>query len=73
MLILNRKVGESIIISENIEVIVTAINGDSIKLGIKAPKDINIYRKEVYEEITRENQNAKDSFKQFQKIMENKL
>lgn len=72
MLILNRKVGESIIIAEDIEVIVTSINGDSIKLGIKAPGDIGIYRKEVYEEITLENQSAKDSFKQFQKIMENK-
>lgn len=55
MLILNRKIGESIIINENIEIkILEEIDG-RIKIGIDAPKDITILRKEVYEEVKTEN------------------
>jgi len=58
MLVLGRKKGESIIIDDNIEIIVTAIEGDTIKLGFKAPKHITIHRKEVYLEIQEENRLA---------------
>lgn len=58
MLVLGRKKGESIIIDDNIEIIVTAIEGDTIKLGFKAPKHITIHRKEVYLEIQEENRQA---------------
>jgi len=58
MLVLGRKKGESIIIDDDIEIIVTAIEGDTIKLGFKAPKDIPIHRKEVYLEIQEENRLA---------------
>lgn len=55
MLVLARKTNESIIINDSIEVIVIDIKGDQIKLGINAPRTIKIYRKEVYEEIERQN------------------
>lgn len=58
MLVLGRKKGESIIIDDNIEIIVTAIEGDTIKLGFKAPKHITIHRKEIYLEIQEENRQA---------------
>ncbi len=53
MLVLTRKAGESIIIGDNIEITVIETKGDQIKLGIKAPKDVDIHRKEIYETIER--------------------
>ena len=58
MLVLGREVGESIVIDDNIEITVTSIEGDLIKLGISAPKEIPIHRKEIYLEIQEENKNA---------------
>jgi len=55
MLALTRKIGESIIIADNIEITVIAITGDQIKLGINAPKNISIHRKEIYLQIQEEN------------------
>lgn len=60
MLALTRKVGDSIMINNNIEVTVLEVRGDQIKLGISAPKEISIYRKEVYDEIQKENQASVD-------------
>ena len=54
MLVLGRKKGESIIIDDNIEIIITAVEGETIKIGINAPKHITIHRKEVYLEIQEE-------------------
>ena len=48
MLALTRKKGESLVINNNIEVTILEIRGDQIKLGISAPRDVSIYRKEVY-------------------------
>ena len=48
MLALSRKKGESLVLSNNIEVTVLEIKGEQVKLGITAPKDVPIYRKEVY-------------------------
>lgn len=56
MLALTRKKGESLIINNNIEVTVLEIRGDQIKIGVSAPKDVPIYRKEVYIQIQKENQ-----------------
>ena len=61
MLVLTRKVDESIIIGDNIEVKLLAVDGSSIKLGIQAPRTVPVHRKEVYEEIVRENMAAKDA------------
>ena len=54
MLALTRKKGKSIIINNNIEISVLEIRGDQIKIGISAPKDVPVYRKEVYLQIQEE-------------------
>ena len=58
MLGLTRKKGESLVINNNIEVTILEIRGDQIKLGISAPRDVSIYRKEVYLQIQEENKAA---------------
>jgi len=58
MLALTRKKGESIIINDNIEVIVLGTQGEQVKLGIIAPKNIPVHRKEIYEQIQAENLEA---------------
>ncbi|MDE6905391.1 MAG: carbon storage regulator CsrA [Lachnospiraceae bacterium] len=63
MLALTRKKGESLIIDNNIEFTILEIRGDQVKIGITAPKQVPIYRKEVYVQIENENKaavNAKD-------------
>jgi len=55
MLVLTRKRNQSIIIGDNIEITVVDIHGEQIKLGINAPRSVPVHRKEVYEEIQREN------------------
>lgn len=61
MLALTRKRGDSIIIGDNIEVIVLGIQGEQVKLGIVAPREISVHRKEIYEQIKFENEQAADS------------
>ena len=58
MLVLSRKINESILIGGNIEIVVLGSEGDTIKLGIKAPKHVDIYRKELYEAIQASNKEA---------------
>ena len=58
MLALTRKKGESLVVNNNIEITVLEIRGDQIKIGISAPKDVPIYRKEVYLQIQQENEAA---------------
>jgi carbon storage regulator len=58
MLALTRKKGEALVINNNIEVTILEIRGDQIKIGISAPKDVPIYRKEVYNQIQKENEAA---------------
>lgn len=60
MLVLTRKTGESIKIGDDIEITVVSVKGDQIKLGITAPKDVEIFRKEVYLAIQEENQKASE-------------
>ena len=55
MLVLTRIPGQKIIINDNIEVTILEVKGDSIRVGIEAPRDITIYRHEIYEEIKNEN------------------
>ena len=61
MLILTRKLGESIIIGENVRLSVVEINKNNVKIGINAPKDITIYREEVFERIKEENKMSSTS------------
>ena len=58
MLALARKVNESIVINDNIEITVLEVKGDQIKLGIDAPKSVPVYRKELYIQIQEANQAA---------------
>ncbi len=58
MLVLTRKLGETIVIGDNIIVKVVDIHGKQIRLGIEAPTEITIYRGEIYERIQAENQKA---------------
>lgn len=58
MLVLTRKPNESIQIGDNIEITVLSISGDQIKIGINAPKNIEIHRKEIYLAIQNENNQA---------------
>lgn len=58
MLVLTRKLNEAIQIGENIEVKIVGIEGDQIKLGITAPKEVDVHRKEIYLQIQEENKQA---------------
>lgn len=61
MLVLTRRLNEALQIGEDIEITVLAMEGDQVKLGISAPKNIDIHRKEVYLSIQQENSQAADS------------
>ncbi|MFB5660999.1 carbon storage regulator CsrA [Alteribacillus sp. HJP-4] len=61
MLVLTRRKDESIQIGEDIEIKVIAVDGDQIKLGIDAPKHVDIHRKEIYLAIQEENNEASES------------
>lgn len=58
MLVLTRKLGESIAIDDHIKIVVVQIKGKQVRLGIKAPKETKIHREEVYEAIQEQNKLA---------------
>lgn len=58
MLVLARRINESIMIGDDIEVVVVDIKGDQIKLGIRAPRSVSVHRAEVYKEIQEQNKEA---------------
>ncbi len=58
MLVLSRQRDESIIIGDNIVVTVVDVRGDKVRLGIEAPREVSVHRREVYEAIQRENEQA---------------
>lgn len=72
MLALTRKKDEAIIIDGGIEIKILDIQGDKVKLGISAPKEVSVYREEVYENIKKNNQEAtqtnKLSIKELEKM-----
>ncbi|MGQ9456150.1 MAG: carbon storage regulator CsrA [Armatimonadota bacterium] len=55
MLVLARKVGQSVVIGDSIEILVIEVRGDQVRLGIEAPKSIPVHRKELLEQIRAEN------------------
>lgn len=61
MLVLTRKLGESIAIDDNIKIVVVQIKGKQVRLGIKAPKETKIHREEVYQAIQDQNTEAAKS------------
>ena len=58
MLVLTRKRNQSIMVNDNIELTIIDIQGDQVRVGINAPKDVKIFRKEVYVEMKEANQKA---------------
>jgi len=58
MLIITRKIGESLIIGEDIEITISKIQDGNVKIGIQAPKNVSILRKELYEQVINENKEA---------------
>ena len=61
MLVLTRKPGQSIMIGDGIEVQVLSVAGEKVRLGIAAPRDVGIFRNEVYERIESENDRSDDA------------
>lgn len=61
MLVLTRKVNQSIMIGDDIEVIVLEVRGEQVRLGIKAPRSIAVHRREIYEAIQQENLRAAET------------
>ena len=58
MLVLTRKLHQSIVIGDGVEIVVLEVRGEQVRLGIKAPKDVAVHRKEVFEQIQEANLDA---------------
>lgn len=54
MLILTRRVGETVMIGDNVTVTVLGVKGNQVRLGVNAPKDVSVHREEIYERIKQE-------------------
>lgn len=61
MLALSRKKNEAIIVNNNVEITILEIKGDQVKLGISAPREVPVYRKEVYVQIQEANKSATET------------
>ncbi len=60
MLVLTRKLHQSIVIGDGIEIVVLEIRGEQVRIGIRAPKNVMVHRKEIYDQIQDENRSAAD-------------
>jgi carbon storage regulator len=61
VLVLSRKKGQSIIVADNIEITVVEILGDTVRIGVNAPREVAVHRQEVFDQIAAENQQAQQS------------
>ncbi|WP_335871565.1 carbon storage regulator CsrA [Bacillus sp. 2205SS5-2] len=71
MLILNRKPGEAIQIGNDIELVIVSVAGDQVKVGINAPRQVEIHRKEIYLSIQAENSEATKNVGDLSKLIPN--
>lgn len=58
MLILTRRVGETLMIGDEVSVTVLGVKGNQVRIGINAPKDVSVHREEIYQRIKREHENT---------------
>lgn len=65
MLVLTRKTDQSIMIGDDIEIVVSSIEGNTVRIGIKAPRDLKILRRETFEEVRQENLRAVQAASQY--------
>lgn len=64
MLVLSRKKNESIVINDDITIVIVEIRGDKVRLGVEAPKDTPVHRREVYDAIKRDQANGTEPTKE---------
>ncbi|MDR3709920.1 MAG: carbon storage regulator CsrA [Capsulimonadaceae bacterium] len=62
MLVLSRRVNQSIKIGDDIEIMIIEVRGDQVRVGVSAPRDVAVHRKEVYLQIQQENVKAAEAF-----------
>lgn len=70
MLVLTRRPGESIVVGENIVVTVIEIKGGQVRIGIDAPRDVDVYREEIYEQVKQENLSAVANAEQIRHVIQ---
>ena len=58
MLVLSRKKNDSIVIGDNVVITIVDVRGDKVRLGIEAPREVPVHRKEIFDQIVRETQNS---------------
>lgn len=61
MLILTRRIGETLIIGDDVNITVLGVKGNQVRLGINAPKDVSVHREEIYLRIQQEKESSDDS------------